>query len=178
MVDQTGRTSNLFGVRPSLRKFFIAGLFLLAVIIVWYSRQLVVVLLPEGNLPIQAFKTYPGDEWYLTYTHSVQRTPVWEYFRVNGINDLTMTHTVYSSLGVGLPYAPYEGQLQMTKDGRFDLKMNRPYKSVKLRTAVQAMHKLVHGDRTYDLCALYGQGTLVEVKVERRFELWLTMLDA
>jgi hypothetical protein len=58
----------------------------------------------------------------------------------------------------------------LSKEGRFDLEMNRPFKSVKLRTAVQAMHKFVHHGQVYDLCGLYGQGTLVEVKVEPRYE--------
>ena len=66
----------------------------------------------------------------------------------------------------------------MSKEGRFDLEMNRPFSSVKLRTAVQAQHKLVHHEQVYDLCRLYGQGTLVEVKVEPRYRLWLDELGA
>jgi hypothetical protein len=178
MVVQSGRTSNFFGVRPFFKKVFIAALVLLAFFLVWYARNLVLVLEPEGGLERQSMTTRPGDEWYLTYTHSVQRTPVWEYFRVNGANDQTMTHTVYSSLGVGLPYAPSEGKYHWSKEGRFDLEMNRPFKSVKLRTAVQAMHKFVHHGQVYDLCGLYGQGTLVEVKVEPRYQLWLEELGA
>ena len=178
MFVQSGRISNFFGVRPFFKRVFIAALVLLAIFLVWYAWNLVLVLEPEGGLEIKSMATHPGDEWYLTYTHSVQLTPVWEYFRVNGANDLTMTHTVYSSLGVGLPYAPSEGKYQMSKEGRFDLEMNRPFPSVKLRTAVQAQHKLVHQGQVYDLCHLYGQGTLVEVKVEPRYRLWLDELGA
>ena len=50
--------------------------------------------------------------------------------------------------------------------------MNRPYKSLMFRTAVQAMPKIIHKDKTYDLCALYGQGTLVEVRVIKRYQYW------
>jgi hypothetical protein len=178
MSVQSGRTSNFFGVRPFFKRVFIAAFILLAIFVVWYSQSLVLVLEPEGGLEKKIMATRAGDEWYLNYTHSVQRTPVWEYFRVNGADDLTMTHTVYSSLGVGLPYAPSEGKYQLSKEGRFDLEMNRPFKSVKLRTAVQAMHKLVHQGQVYDLCGLYGQGTLVEVKVIPRYKLWLEELGA
>ena len=60
------------------------------------------------------------------------------FLRVDGADDLVMTHTRYQSLGVGLPYSPAEGILTNTPDGKFILKMDRPYKTVKLRTAVQA----------------------------------------
>lgn len=112
-------------------------------------------------------------EWSYHYKHSVQQTPVDEFFRVNGVDDMTMTHTTYESLGVGLPYDPAEGTFKsLKKDGKFDLEMNRPYKSLMFRTAVQAMPKIIHKDKTYDLCLLYGQGTLVEVKVIKRYQYW------
>ncbi len=177
MIISGGRASKIFGVRPFSLKIIIGICVLLLMVFLWYADQLVVVLEPEGNRTPQVFAVHKDEEWYLLYTHSVQRTPVWEYFRVNGANDLTMTHTVYSSLGVGLPYAPSEGKyVYLAKEGRFDLTMNRPYKTVKLRTAVQAMHKVVHDQKVYDLCKLYGQGTLVEIKALRRYEFWLENL--
>lgn len=57
---------------------------------------------------------------------------------------MVMTHTRYQSLGVGLPYSPAEGILTNTPDGKFILKMDRPYKTVKLRTAVQAKPRIIH----------------------------------
>ena len=38
---------------------------------------------------------------------------------------------------------------------------------------MQAMPKIIHRDEIYDLCALYGQGTLVEVKAVKRYQYWL-----
>lgn len=51
--------------------------------------------------------------------------------------------------------------------------MDRPYKTVKLRTAVQAKHRIIHKNKVYDLCCLYEQGTLVEIKAEKRYQYWL-----
>ena len=147
-------------------------LFILAAV-GWYGNQLLVILVPENSLPIQSFAVEKGGEWSYHYKHSVQQTPVDEFFRVNGVDDMTMTHTTYESLGVGLPYDPAEGTFKsLKKDGKFDLEMNRPYKSLMFRTAVQAMPKIIHKDKTYDLCLLYGQGTLVEVKVIKRYQYW------
>ena len=143
----------------------------------WYGNQLLVVLLPENNLMVTCFAVEKGGEWSYHYKHSGQQTPVDEYFRVNGADDMTMTHTTYESLGVGLPYDLSEGKFtSLKKDGKFDLEMNRPYKSLKFRTAVQAMPKIIHKDATYDLCPLYGQGILVEVKVMKRYQYWLMSL--
>ena len=161
------------------RSFFKHPAFLLLLMVVlavagWYGNQLLVLLLPEKNLPVQYFAVDKGGEWSYHYKHSVQQTPVFEYFRVNGVDDMTMTHTTYESLGVGLPYDPSEGKFtSLKKDGKFDLEMNRPYKSLSFRTAVQAMPKIIHKDVIYDLCQLYGQGTLVEVKVIKRYQYWL-----
>ena len=96
-----------------------------------------------------------------------------EFFRVDGADDMVMTHTRYQSLGVGLPYSPAEGILTNTPDGKFTLKMDRPYKTVKLRTAVQAKPRIIHKNKVYDFCDLYGQGTLVEIKAEKRYQYWL-----
>ena len=51
--------------------------------------------------------------------------------------------------------------------------MNRPYKEVALRISEQAMPHIVHGSDSYDLIALYGQGTAVTVKAMYRYQYWL-----
>lgn len=142
-------------------------------ILFWYANQLVVSINPEDGLPKQCFTAERGEEWKIEFTHSVQLTTVEEFFRVNGADDMVMTHTRYQSLGVGLPYSPVEGRLTTTPDGKFILQMDRPYKTVKLRTAVQAMPRIIHKNKVYDLCDLYGQGTLVEIKAEKRYQYWL-----
>ena len=176
-MDQTStdRTPASTGARSFLKHpTFVLLLMVVLAAAGWYGNQLLVVLLPENNLPVQYFAVDKGGEWRYHYKHSVQQTPVDEYFRVNVVDDMTMTHTTYESLGVGLPYDPSEGKFtSLKKDGKFDLEMNRPYKSLKFRTAVQAMPKIIHKDEIYDLCPLFGQGTLVEVKVIKRYQYWL-----
>ena len=174
----TDRTPASTGARSFYKRpSFVLLLFIIAAAFFWYGDQLLVVLLPENERNVCSFPVTKGEEWHYRYKHSVQQTPVDEYFRVNGVDDMTMTHTTYESLGVGLPYDPAEGKFtSLEKDGKFDLEMNRPYRSLKFRTAVQAMPKIIHKDKTYDLCLLYGQGTLVEVKVIKRYQYWLMSL--
>ncbi|MFU2361472.1 MAG: DUF1850 domain-containing protein, partial [Phascolarctobacterium sp.] len=71
----------------------------------WYSTRLVVAIIPEGTSGAVTFATAAGDEWYISLTHSVEKTAWNDYFRVNGANNMTMTHTRFSSLGWGYPYS-------------------------------------------------------------------------
>jgi hypothetical protein len=139
----------------------------------WYATAIVVSLNPEGEREPIAFTSKVGDVWNIRFTHSVEKTPWEEFFTVNGVNNLTMTHTRFESLGWGYPYSPNDGLFRRTDDNRFELVMNRPYKQVDLRVAEQAMPCIVHYNTVYDLCALFGHGSLVQVKAEYRWQYWL-----
>ena len=163
------------GVQSFFRKkFYILGLLALVFLYVfWYANNIVVSLNPEGDRRGECFTTEVGDTWYITFTHSVEKSPWEEYYRVQGINDLILTHTRFESLGWGYPYSPADGNFRHTEDGKFVVEMKRPYKTVKLRIAEQAMPCIVHQGRVYDLCKLFGHGSLVEIKVERRWQYWV-----
>ena len=143
----------------------------------WYSTAIVVCLNREGERQPIAFDSKVGDVWNIRFTHSVEKTPWEEFFTVNGVNDLTMTHTRFESLGWGYPYSPSDGTFSQTGDGKFQLVMNRPYKQVDLRIAEQAMPCIVHYNTVYDLCALFGHGSLVQVKAEYRWQYWQRKYD-
>ena len=175
MMNLRDRLPGTSGTRSFSKKMILISVTVLVGlgILFWYANQLVVSINPEDGLPKQCFTAKRGEEWNIAFTHSVQLTTVEEFFRVDGADDMVMTHTRYQSLGVGLPYSPAEGILTNTPDGKFILKMDRPYKTVKLRTAVQAKPRIIHKNKVYDLCDLYGQGTLVEIKAEKRYQYWL-----
>ena len=143
----------------------------------WYATAIVVSLNPEGEREPIAFTSKVGDVWNIRFTHSVEKTPWEEFFTVNGVNDLTMTHTRFESLGWGYPYSPSDGLFRRTDDNRFERIMNRPYKQVDLRVAEQAMPCIVHYNNVYDLCALFGHGSLVQVKAEYRWQFWQRKYD-
>lgn len=150
------------------RSFFPLRYFVIFVsillIFVWYATRLVVAIVPEGNTGAVTFTTHRGDEWHISFTHSVEKTEWDEYFRVNGADDMTMTHTRFESLGWGYPYSAADGKFSKTADGKFDLEMNRPYKEVALRISEQAMQHIVHGGEDYDLIPLYGQGMAIKIR--------------
>ena len=158
------------------RSFFPVKSFLIlvtvcVVFLAWYATRLVVAVVPEEGDSF-CFTAPPGEEWHISLTHSVEKTEWNDYFTVNAVNDMTMTHTRFESMGWGYPYSPSEGKLTMTEDGKFDLTMNRPYKEVALRISEQAMPQLVHGSQRYDLIKMYGQGTALMIKAHYRYSYW------
>lgn len=145
----------------------------LVIFVYWYGTRLLVAVIPEGATGGVTFATHPGDEWQISLTHSVEKTEWLDNFRVNGANDLTLTYTRFESLGWGYPYAPSEGKLTRTADGKFILELNRPYQELALRISEQAMPRILHEKTAYDLIDLYGQGTALKVKVLYRYQYWL-----
>ncbi|NCD07965.1 MAG: DUF1850 domain-containing protein [Negativicutes bacterium] len=169
------RTPESAGFRSFLKyKTILLISFLLLSCLLWfYANQLVVSVIPDGGQKRINFATKIGDKWYIEFTHSVQKTPVQEYFIVRGVDDLLMRETRYQSLGVGLPFLPSDGKFQTTKDGYFILEMNREFKTVKLRTGLEACPKIYHSGILFPLYKLYEPGTLLEIKVEKRYKSWL-----
>ena len=180
MDNRIDRTPPSRGVRSFFKNQLKSLLLLLVLLLagsLWYASQLVLAILPENGQAL-AVPVRPGDVWRYHYKHSVQQTPCDEYFRVEGPHAMTMTHTIYESFGVGLPYDASEGQFVPLKEkGKFEMILNRPYSSVTFRTAVQARPALYCKDRSYDLCTLYGQGTKVSVTVMERYAFWLSQIS-
>lgn len=152
--------------------YLLVATFIFIAALGYYATRMVLVILPEQGKETYAFPTYIGDRWNISLTHSVQKTPWEEFFRVDGVNKMTLTHTTFQSLGWGYPYAEYEGKLTLRLDNRYELSMNRSMASVPLRISVQAMQHFHHGATDLDLCKIYGQGTRMDIKVMKRYEYW------
>lgn len=159
--------------RSFCKKSYLCLAFLLVIYIGWQALQLVLVLVPEGDRKIVAMPTYYGDKWYISFTHSVEKTTWEEFFTVNGASSMTMTHTKFASLGCGHPYSATDGQFSRTEDNKFQMIMNRPYQEVPIRVSEQSRQHIRHGDDKYDLVDLYGDGTAVTVKIMKRYQYWL-----
>lgn len=169
MLNLKGRTPVTIGCRPFLLCKIIIAVFLCCLGLgYWYFSKLVLILEPEEGKPPVVMETSIGDTWCISLTHSVERSPWEDFYRINGAGDMTMTHTQFSSLGWGYPYSPKDGKLEH-KDGKYTLIMNRPYKKVAIRISEQAMPKILHGNKSYDLIKLYGDGTAVTISCEKRW---------
>lgn len=78
---------------------------LLALVLGWPIRVLVVTA--EQGSTVFVASVNVGEEISVEYTHSVERTPVANYFRVTAGNKLMLTRVRLASFGAGLPeFAP------------------------------------------------------------------------
>ena len=171
--NQKVRDSVSSGSRTFLGfKMVLVVLFIAFSLLFWYGNQLMLTINPDNDQEQYRFTVGTGDTWYIEFMHSVQKTPVQEYFIVRGKNDLLLEKTIYQSMVVGLPFMASEGKLNTTGDGHFVLEMHREYKTLKLRTGLEACPKIYFGGNVLPIYNLYEPGTLVEIKVIKRYETW------
>lgn len=170
---QKVRDSVSSGPRTFLKfKIVLMLFFVTSGLLFWYANQLILAVIPDNGQERHFFAVKTGDKWYIEFIHSVQKTPVQEHFVVRGQNDLLLEKTIYQSMGVGLPFMASEGKLKTTGDGHFVLEMHREYQTLKLRTGLEACPKIYFGENALPIYNLYEPGTLLEIKVLKRYETW------
>ena len=117
--------------------------------------------------PGQTERTVPLGQsriFSLLYTHSVEKTPVVETFRVLDDGRLLLISTAYKSYGVGLPSLPSEGKLTI-RDGWFVLEnLQREYRDIRLRVGPEAAVMLEQEQQSYPLHEWYPAGSLVIIR--------------
>ena len=102
----------------------------------------------------------------LRYTHSVEKTPVVETFRVREDGILLLVSTAYKSYGVGLPSLPSEGKLTI-RDGWFVLEnLQREYRDIRLRVGPEAAVLLEQDQQSHPLHEWSQAGSLVIIRQE------------
>lgn len=103
-----------------------------------------------------------GTEVTLSYTHSVEKTPVHDVYVVDG-TEIRMDRMVFSSYGAGLPATE---PIERTEDG-FVVSVDRSYEELYVSPGSIAGHELViEGDR-YDLVALSDGKSVVLYVTDR-----------
>jgi hypothetical protein len=107
-----------------------------------------------------------GNRVTLAYNHSVEKTPVRDVYAVSGTT-LDNVEMRFQSYGWGLPAR----ENVTLEDGWFVFDPDREYESVVVHPHPAADHRLVVGDRQYDLVER-GDGRAVSITIERR-----TMLE-
>jgi hypothetical protein len=98
----------------------------------------------------------------LEYTHSVEKTRVYEAYTIRG-DRLEMTHMEFESYGWGLP-----SRANVTREnGTFIYDPPGSYERLTVAPGRIADHRLHVGDETYDLVAL-SNGRSVTLSIHRR----------
>ena len=109
----------------------------------------------------------PNRRFVLSFIHSVQRTPVHEYFVISGDNKLVLDKTTYHSLGVGLPFSEENGKF-ISKNGEFVLNMHREFESIPIRVSPIPKHSITIGGKEYPLLDFADPEDLLTIRAKDR----------
>ena len=156
------------------RAFFNARFFLLVAVIalalLWTAtRPRLAGLL--ASCPADA-----GTEFSTRFIHSVQKTPVEEFFAVNDARDgFVLLRTRYRSFGVGLPFLPTDGSFRREGDAFVMDGMNRPLPEIQFRPGLSTDLKITLPDEEILLADRVPIGSLVRVAILPRWRLWTNL---
>jgi hypothetical protein len=106
-----------------------------------------------------------GQEFVLSFTHSVNRRPVYDTLRVER-DHLVIVRSRYDSFGAGMPEASTdEGTLIIANDGWLEWTVNRPVPEITVRVGWVANHTLTIEGRDIRLADLAEPGSPLTMRV-------------
>jgi hypothetical protein len=109
-----------------------------------------------------------GEEFTLSFIHSVNKRPVYDMIRVKG-NQLVIVKSRFDSFGAGMPEGSHIGE-----DGGLEWTVNRLVPEVSFFVGWVANHSLHIKGQDIPLARLVEAGTLLSLRIEKasRYQLW------
>ncbi|KXS45617.1 MULTISPECIES: DUF1850 domain-containing protein [unclassified Candidatus Frackibacter] len=149
------------------------NLFMIILIIVLVISSLLIVnskwLVIKESESGKVIWQQPGQgtvKFAIKYLHSVERTPVWEYFAVKD-DKLYLTGTKYESYGAGLPFL--KQHTYVIEDDKFEIKnIDKELNLIPLRVSDYALHRFIINKQEYKLYQMTEPQNLVIIKVKEK----------
>jgi hypothetical protein len=111
----------------------------------------------------------PGDTFTLSFIHSVEKSEVTDYFRIDDAYRIILYQTEFGSLNTGLPAVVSEGEIFERTERGFRLSnLNRVLPEIQLQVSEAYGGTLATGGAVVSLPALAGSG-LLRISVQRVF---------
>jgi len=147
----------------------------IALFSVFYPRHLVlkITALNSGQVILCARMT-PGEEFVLSFIHSVNKRPVYETLRM-GEDHLLIVKSRYDSFGAGMPEASTgQGKLELGADGWLEWTIHRAVPEIHLFVGRVAHHSMRLKNREFALADLTEPGTSLSIRPQKTscYELW------
>lgn len=130
----------------------------------------------DGRVGRVAFcaRVKTGDEFVVSFIHSVNRRPVYETLRVEA-DHLVVVKSRFDAFGAGMPESSTsEGTLAVAPDGWLEWTVNRPVPDVTIRVGRVADHTLHFKDREIRLSDLSEAGSALTFRVRKAR--WLDLM--
>jgi hypothetical protein len=129
-------------------------------------RTALVVQTPKATVFCAAMTE--GEEWMISYTHSVNRRPVYDFLRIEG-KGIRILRSRYDAFGAGMPdTSTPEHPLRIGPDGWLEFTVNRWVPDLTIRVGRVAGHVLHIKGRAIPFDSLAEPGTALRFSAERR----------
>jgi len=116
-----------------------------------------------------AKRVAPGDTFSLSFVHSVEKSPVIDYFRIDGEYRIILYQTEFRSLNTGLPAVVSAGEVFERTDGGFRLSgLARVLPEIHLQVSAAYGGTLAMKGEEVSLPALAGDGPL-RISIRKMF---------
>ncbi|MDA5109123.1 MULTISPECIES: DUF1850 domain-containing protein [Brevibacillus] len=155
--------------RTSFRLF--SFLLLTAVILVALIPMFpaLVVRDTETNRPVWSGRIAENGTFAIRWTHSINRTPVVETYRVRN-GQIILSELTFQDYGIGMESQLAPGEHLISRDGLFRIvNMNRAFPALHLFIGqVRAHHTLLFAGQEIPLADVDKPGAAVTIRVEKR----------
>jgi hypothetical protein len=118
---------------------------------------------------IASFPLKNGEFFSVRYIHSVQKTPVEEFFLVEKTGMIELRETLYEDFGAGLPFLVEEGKKFTSRDGKFRITGYRvPFKEIVFRVGRFADYHLLLRGREIPFTRFESPGKPLRFSAEKK----------
>jgi len=146
--------------------FFVAGI-TAALSFFWPRTGVLEITRADSGKLLCCARMGMGEEFVLTFTHSVNKRPVHDTLRAEG-GRIVIVGSLYDSFGAGMPEASTpEGTLTVLPGGWIQWTVNRPVPEIVVRVGRVAGHTLTLKGRKIPLADLAEPGSAVSLRVTR-----------
>ncbi|OGP62029.1 MAG: hypothetical protein A2V65_07585 [Deltaproteobacteria bacterium RBG_13_49_15] len=149
----------------------IAILLLCGGALLFFPGRLFILVLEISDLNadrlVACARMRPGEEFTLSYIHSVNRRPVFDTLRAER-DHLVIVRSRFDSFGAGMPeQTTKEGKFRIAADGWLEWTVNRPLPEITVRVGRMADHKLHLKGKEIRLSDLAEPGTPLRMSMQR-----------
>ncbi len=163
-----------------MNRRLIAGLIAAAVggmvgFLLWPLFPVLEIVDGHGERVVFCARVQPGEEFVLSFVHSVNRRPVYDTLRVEA-DHLVIGKSRFDTFGAGMPEAStQDGTLTVAEDGWLEWTVNRPTPEVTVRVGRVADHTLHCKGRDIRLSDLAEPGSALTLRVRK--SRWLDLMN-
>jgi len=157
-----------FSLSDMLRRLAAAGILTLIVgtALFWPAMNGVELFSVSSSQTRMCARMTNGEEMILSFTHSVNKRPVYETLCVRD-GSLVIVKSRFDAFGAGMPEASTsDGTFKMLPDGWLEWTVNRPVPEVVVRVGRVAGHRLLIKGREVALADLAEPGDGLRIRVE------------